>query len=302
MLTCAYLWRKSDLTKAASASTINKECTGLIAEDAKGNVYHVANMDQSPENVRRVTLHVQFVSNSACPAGQDCLLFEAVDWYWFTTGLSRVVKKGIASIQENWRTTYTIPATTVINDIVAGVVPQIWVFRQAMLGSGTFSGASSTSGSTTAAAAAVTFASLQQQMMSVRLAAPYYIVMAGTQSGEGAIFARNQTHVEGPGPLMLNSRQGVWGLAQTNYDHWLPDPSTDPRRTAAETSLVAYGKCNPPPSSHRPARSYVSTLHRGWYCLVMHTQSKAIASVLPGLVDYVLLLYFDFDLLLLYTF
>ena len=43
----------------------------------------------------------------------------------------------------------------------------------------------------------LSYAMLLQQMMQVRLAAPYYIVMAGVASGEGAVLARNQTTVEG---------------------------------------------------------------------------------------------------------
>jgi len=249
-------------SSAAAPGIDTKECTGLVAEDTNGNVFHVANMDQSPEEVRRVTLHVEFVNDNE-------LLFEAVDWYWFTTGLSRVVKKGVASIQENWRTTYTIPISTVMSDITNGVVPQIWVFRHAMMGQLKLpryhhrhqhhhhQGSNTTVTRKDAAAAAaadvdgssmtvqppspLTYATLLQQMMQVRLAAPYYIVMAGAASGEGAVLARNQTTVEGPA-LVLDASKGVWSLAQTNYDHWQPDPTTDPRRTAAEQSLSVYGQ------------------------------------------------------------
>ena len=122
------------------------------------------------------------------------------------------MKQGVASIQENWRTTYTIPVKDVIADISAGVLPQIWVFRQAFLAS---SGGSVVDGgsagtaisvddrsATSAAApssatAPLTYSTLLQQMMTVRLAAPYYVVIAGTASGEGAVIARNQTSVEG---------------------------------------------------------------------------------------------------------
>lgn len=63
-----------------------RECTGLLAQDAEGNVFHAANMDQSPEEVRSVVLHVTFTnssSSSSSSGGGDVpdALLEAVDWY-----------------------------------------------------------------------------------------------------------------------------------------------------------------------------------------------------------------------------
>jgi hypothetical protein len=34
----------------------------------------------------------------------------------------------------------------------------------------------------------------------------------------------------------------AWMLAQTNYDHWLVDPPTDPRRTVAEKTMESLGQ------------------------------------------------------------
>jgi hypothetical protein len=42
-------------------------------------------------------------------------------------------------------------------------------------------------------------------MSTVRLAAPYYVVMAGASAGEGAVLARTQTGVAGPGVLRLGN-------------------------------------------------------------------------------------------------
>ena len=77
-----------------------KLCTGLLAADSSGRVHHVANMDQSPPNVREVTLHVKYIDSNLDI--DDQLLFQGVDWYWFNTGTTRMVMKGVASCQENW--------------------------------------------------------------------------------------------------------------------------------------------------------------------------------------------------------
>ena len=59
---------------AGTALDARRECTGIVAQDAHG-VHHVANMDQSPEAVRNVTLAVTFVRS---PKGSPALLSTAV--------------------------------------------------------------------------------------------------------------------------------------------------------------------------------------------------------------------------------
>ena len=77
--------------------------------------------------------------------------------YWFTTGVTRAVKKGVASMQEDWRTTVTMPHRTVLQQITAGrATPQVFVFRQIL------------SSPTTPS-----FASLVQTLADVPLAAHY---------------------------------------------------------------------------------------------------------------------------------
>ena len=142
---------------AGTALDARRECTGIVAQDAHG-VHHVANMDQSPEAVRNVTLAVTFVRS---PKGSPALL--GVDWYWFTTGVSRVVAPGLASMQENWRTTSTRTLAAVMADAAAGVVPQILLFRDVLL----------------ARPPPPSFDALVATLSSARLAAPFYVVAAG---------------------------------------------------------------------------------------------------------------------------
>jgi len=73
-------------------------------------VLHVANMDQSPTAVRNLTLDVTFHH------ADGSVSHRGVDWYWFTTGVSRTVKAGLASLQENWRSG-TRPTEAVMADI-----------------------------------------------------------------------------------------------------------------------------------------------------------------------------------------
>ena len=206
-------------------SRTSRECTGLLAMDANEKVHHVANMDQSPANIRNVTLHVRFVNGTAN-------LFEGVDWYWFTTGTSRMVMQDIASVQENWRHE-TLRFHEVFTDIISGVTPQIFIFRRA------FESASQR-------LHAFDFEDLLKHMESIRLAAPFYVVMAGPQKRQGAIIARARRNVAGGGVLrfseMSNKSLSSWALIQTNYDHWKSDSGEDPRRSVAEATIENLGR------------------------------------------------------------
>jgi N-acylethanolamine-hydrolysing acid amidase len=167
----------SDFGSSSAASDNSKSCTGLLAADSSGMVHHVANMDQSPPTIRDVTLHVQFVD------GEDNL-YEGVDWYWFTTGTSRMVMPGVVSIQENWRMGETLALADLLEDFDDGVPPHIFVFRRALEG--------------VVQDPTIDFEDLVEQMSTMRLASPYYVVMAGPKKMQGAVIARNNAGVASP--------------------------------------------------------------------------------------------------------
>lgn len=215
-----YYHELAHTTLMQNAAAYARECTGIVAQDAEGRIHHIANMDQSPEAVRNVTLSVRFVRNaSAAP------VLLGVDWYWFTTGVSRVVSPGLASVQENWRTTTKRTLADVLADAAAGVVPQILLFRDTLLRQ---------------PAPPPSFDALVARFRTVRLAAPFYIVAAGARTGEGVVIARNLTGVDGS--RRLGPSSSSFYLAQTNYDAWLPDPAADPRRTVAERTMRGFGE------------------------------------------------------------
>jgi len=218
-------------------------CTGLLAADSSQSVHHVANMDQSPPQVRDVTLHVKYIDSRL--DSEEQVLFQGVDWYWFNTGTTRMVMKGVASIQENWRRDHEmgpIPMEDILNDIENGVQSHVLVFRYAFE-------------KVVREDPTIGYEELLEHMSRVRLAAPEYIVMAGPKPLQGAVLARNQTGVAAPGGKILhlgesdgnptsanNSEITSWALVQTNYDHWTADNPEDPRRTVAEQTLANFGQ------------------------------------------------------------
>jgi N-acylethanolamine-hydrolysing acid amidase len=199
-------------------------CSALITQDAHGGIHHVALMDQVPYEIRKVVLQVRFMRG-------DELLFEGVDWYWFTTGVTRAVRKGLVALQENWRsvTPESDPAP-MLQDIFSGAVPQAWVFRRLLTDP------------------PLGYAQVVHQLSTMYLAAPYFVAVSGTRMDEGAVFARASASdpngtVAGPdGIESLSDADGNWYLVQTNTDRWNPDNLFDPRRIYATAALEEAGR------------------------------------------------------------
>lgn len=206
-------------TDVVGAGFDSRECTGIVAETTRGNLVQLANMDQSPLAARNLTLRIRVIDNTSA------VLFEGVDWYTLlSTGVSRAVKRGVASVQENWRSG-SRKLEDVMTDIQSGVISQMLVFRRAF-----------------ESAAIRTFDDFLHNVSTTRLAAPFYIVAAGPKPGQGVAVARNLLGSDGTDWLPKDD----FYLCQCNTDRWLPDDVEDPRRTAAETLLQRLREEEPP--------------------------------------------------------
>jgi len=211
-----------------------RACTGALVQAPDGTLWHGRNMDQSPPQVRNCTLRVAFLNGT-----QGRLLFEGVDWYWITTGVMTAVKRGVASLQENWRFRATGAAgpqapAPMLRAVAAGaVVPQALVFRRALLAPG------------------ASYASVVAAVRGAPLASPEYVV-AGGPDGAGAVVARDPGTAVANFTVLPAAAGGGGGggghagrpffLVQTNYDRDVPDPPADDRRTVCERTLRQYGR------------------------------------------------------------
>lgn len=177
-------------------------------------------MDQDPAAGRNLTVEYRFVA-----ADSGALQVVAVDWYTIVTaGFMTALVPGVASVQENWRFSRPpLSHTLVLGQIDAGLLPQVYLFRQAMLN------------------APPSFASIVAAISSARLAAPMYAAVGGRNGSvaAGLIVTKAASPAADPpqGRIALDGQR--WGLVQTNYDHFLPDPADDPRRSVAEAVLFA---------------------------------------------------------------
>ena len=189
------------------AAEYTRACTGIVAQAPKKSPWHGGNMDHGPpgpQAVRNITLQVKYTRGGS-------LLFQGVDWYWFSTGVTRAVRKGVGSFQEDWRGG-GMPLDALITTINAGVVPQTSVFRQLL--------------SDPSITPATPFSTLVQRMATIPMAAAEYIIMAGAKPGDGAVIARNTTAAEDI--LMMDETDDKWFVVNSNYDRrkggaFLPD-------------------------------------------------------------------------------
>lgn len=196
--------------------SMGRECTGIVMQDTTGRIIHGRNMDQSPHSVRNVTLQITFSKGGK-------VIFESVDWYWFTTGVMTTVKKDVVSLQENWRFLKQ-NSKSVFQDIKNGVIPQVFVFRNL-----------NTNDSITNFDSAVDF------LINVPMATPEYIIAAGPNAGQGVIIPKvaqkTAEKVIRLGDPSASTIFKSWYLVQTNYDWWEKDPPSDSRRTDAIHAL-----------------------------------------------------------------
>ena len=77
-------------------------------------------------------------------------------------------------------------------------------------------------------------------LSSADLIAPVYFIVAGVKPDEGAVITRNQWEAIDIWRLNASS-SGIekWYLLETNYDHWVPPPAHDDRRTPGMKAMNA---------------------------------------------------------------
>ena len=238
----AWVWfHELDHTNASQAlpsslSSGVSGCCAILASD-RHTVYHARNMDQSPPQVRNITLEITVTSG-----GKE--LFKAVDWYWITTGFMTVMKGKGYSVQENYRFD-AVSLPSVLSAIKSGIMPQVFLFRNA-----------TTHLSLQPPPADVPlFRAFVNTLVTTKLAASMYAVVAGTGPTDGVIItmgldgALDQRWLGNSSTPVVGGND--WSLVQTNYDPWLPDKPDDARRTAAQAMLNRMG--------HRQAAAKLGT-------------------------------------------
>jgi N-acylethanolamine-hydrolysing acid amidase len=94
------------------------------------------------------------------------------------------------------------------------------------------------------------FETAVKMFSSTDLIAPAYFILGGVKPFEGAVITRSQNTAIDIWRLNATSK-GIesWYLLETNYDHWLPPPDSDDRRTPGMKAMNATGQVNLNPTT-----------------------------------------------------
>lgn len=92
---------------------------------------------------------------------------------------------------------------------------------------------------------ATSFSDAVKMLELTDLIAPAYFIVGGVKPNEGVVITRSQSDLVNAWKLNPNSA-GIekWFLLETNYDHWLPPPPDDDRRTPGIRAMNATTQAN----------------------------------------------------------
>ena len=74
------------------------------------------------------------------------------------------------------------------------------------------------------------------------LIAPAYFILGGTEPDEGIVITRDQFELINL--WKLDTKNNIWYLLETNYDHWVPPPANDDRRDPGMKAMNQTTRAN----------------------------------------------------------
>jgi hypothetical protein len=89
---------------------------------------------------------------------------------------------------------------------------------------------------------ATSFEDAVKRLSNTDMIAPAYFIVGGVKPDEGVVITRAQRQVVDL--WRLENSKNIWYLFETNYDHWLPPPSNDDRRTPGMKAMNATTQAN----------------------------------------------------------
>lgn len=186
-------------------------CTSIVAAAPDGTVYHGRNLDYGVPGLAAVTVQAAFVRNST-------VVYRAATYVGYV-GVLTGMKPHAFSLSIDERDTN---GTLWDNALEA-------LFRR---------GRSVGFFLRSTLEAATTFGEALPLLQRTPLIAPSYLIIGGTR-GQAAVVTRDRAAAVDT--WALNATEGRWFLVETNYDHWLPVPSRDDRRTPATQAMRSLG-------------------------------------------------------------
>eukprot|EP00047_Mylnosiga_fluctuans_P004320 m.233836 g.233836 ORF g.233836 m.233836 type:complete len:366 (-) comp12577_c0_seq1:53-1150(-) len=195
-------------------------CTGIVAVDSQGCMWHGRNLDWgfSTYSIRNITVQVNFTKGGAT-------VYQGVGWVGYV-GLLTGLRPGAFSVSLNQRETPDfLVILQALERIRAGIAMPVGFFVRDTLAR-----------QTTYAGALTTFANTE-------VTSSVYFILGGAQAGQGAIITRDLKPVARD-VLEIPHGPQPWYVIETNYDHDKQPPQHDDRRDLAIHAMNALGQAH----------------------------------------------------------
>jgi len=217
-----FFYELSDVTENLPEEWKNvatQSCTGIVAQDTDGTVYHGRNQDYPPP-FSPLQYDGTFIKGGK-------VVFEGTSFAG-TIGMGGTcMVPGKWSGELNARSSYKSTLQQSMDFASKGYFSFPVLLREGCQRGGDFDSA-------------------VKYLSETPMIQPGYITIAGAAPGEGAILTRNAS---GAATDILRLNDGFpadkpWYLIQTNYDHWKPAPKFDDRRDNGKANMEAMGQSN----------------------------------------------------------
>ena len=206
-----------DIT-AYNTSLLEEGCTSIVVEDSTGKIYHGRNLDYAiiTSALKELAIIVEFRSHGKT----------------LYTGTTFAGYVGLVTGQKPYRFTVSMDQRNKgawwLNDLEAtktgtqGIVN--FLIRDVLADPNS------------------DFETAVETLSTTPLIAPCYLIVGGTQPGQGVVITRDRTAAVDV--MKLDANHGQWYVLETNYDHWDPPPTSDDRRDPAIKALNRIGRNN----------------------------------------------------------
>ncbi|XP_028852801.1 N-acylethanolamine-hydrolyzing acid amidase-like [Denticeps clupeoides] len=201
----------ADVVMLNFAYEVSAFCTSVVAQDTKGNIYHGRNLDYPHDVLRNLTLDINFMRNGKL--AYRGTTFAGYVGVWTGQSNKKFTVTGDQRSKGHWW-----------ENVIAALMkssPVSWLVRETL-------------------SEAADFQDAVMRLSAAPLIADVYYIVGGINPSEGVVITRDR---RGPSDIWpLDPLHGMWYRVETNYDHWLPTPPQDHRRTVAEKTLNSTGQ------------------------------------------------------------
>lgn len=198
---------------------VNKQaCTGIVAQNSNGTVFHARNQDYPPP-FAPLQFDGTFVKDGK-------VVFEGTSFAGIVGIGGTCMSPGGFSISIDARDSFKPSVTDAVTYAKAGALSAPLITREACARGGDFESAI-------------------DYLSTTPMIDPLYFIVAGAKPGEGAIVSRNATADADVWRLKDGyPKENPFYVVETNYDHWEDAPSSDDRRKDAICIMEEIGADN----------------------------------------------------------